>query len=405
MNRVVRLVVAAVVILALSAAPAAATQSQTTLTVSVVDGDDTAVGDATVTATWDGGERTATTASNGRAFVDVPEGADVTLEVDHENYTRNFPVVVEDATERDVTIRVSLKGEATVSVTDGEDEPLANATVQFRQNGRTVVEGDTDAEGRFESGTIERGTYTVRAVKPGYVRESITARVRAHSSHDLSLERGSVRLEVTAVDDHFDPPERLENAVVRVDDADGEVARVRASGGTASLSVPVNTRYTVTVTKEEYLESSRSLTVRESDRSLEVATQRVPSLTVEPLSDRVVVGETTRLRVVNAYGEPVANVTVRKNGEAVGETDAAGELLATVDTAGENEFRAVGDDLESDPVVVEGIVPSDEETATATATETATETATDGTDGDGAGFGALAALAALAAALVVARRR
>jgi PGF-CTERM protein len=386
---------------------AAATQSQVTLTVSVVDGNDVAVGDATVTATWDGGERTATTASNGRAFVDVPEGADVTLEVDHEDYTRNFPVIVEDATEQDVTMRVSLKGEGTVAVTDAEDEPLANATVEFRQNGRTVVSGETDADGRFESDTIEQGIYTMRAVKPGYFRETITERVRADSSHAISLERGSVRLEVTAVDDHFDPPERLEDAAVQVNDSDGEVARVRASGGTASLSLPVNTRYTVTVTKDGYVESSERLTVRESDRSVEIATQRTPTLTIERQNDQVVVDEATRLRVVNAYGEPQENITIRKNGEAVGETDANGELSVTIDAAGENEFRAVGDDLESDPVVVEGVVPADETTATDPATDPATDTdgGFDGqTDSDGPGFGAAVAILALVAVAVALRR-
>lgn len=400
MNRLVSLAVATAMVAWLLMTPAAAaTQSQVTLTVSVVDGNGAAIDDATVTASWGGGERTATTASNGRAFVDVPEGADVSLDVDHEDYTRNFPVVVEDATEQDVTIEVALKGQGTVVITDSEDQPLADATVELRKDGRPVARGQTDAEGRFESGTIEQGIYRIRAVKPGYYRETISERVRADSTHEISLERGSVRLEVTAVDDHFDPPERLDDAAISVDDADGEVARVRASGGTASLSVPVNTEYTLTVIKDNYTNSTEELRVRESDESVEIATQRVPTLTVERQNEQVVVGETTRLRVVNSYGEPLSNITVQRNGETVGETNGNGELTVTIESAGENEFRAVSDDLESDPVVVMGIDPDDEETESV---ESVDETPA-GTNGAGPGFGAVVALLALIVAAAIRR--
>ncbi|MFT4884151.1 MAG: PGF-CTERM protein [Natronomonas sp.] len=402
MNRVVSLVFVAAVVGSLLVTPAAAaTQSQVTLTVSVVDGNDAAIGGATVTASWDGGERTATTASNGRVFVDVPEGADVSLDVDHEDYTRNSPVVVEDATEQDVTVEVALKGQGTVVITDAEDQPLANATVEFRKDRRPVARGQTDANGRFESGTIEQGRYRIRAVKPGYYREAIFERVRADSTHEISLERGSVRLEVTAVDDHFDPPERLDDAVVHVENADGEVARVRASGGTASLSVPVNTEYTLTVTKDNYTESTEQLRVRESDESVEIATQRVPTLTVERQNEQVVVGESTRLRVVNSYGEPLSNITIQRNNETVGETDANGELTVTIESAGDNEFRAVSDDLESDPVVVTGVTPGDEETATASPTD---GTPDGETESDGPGFGAVIAILAIVAAAAAVRR-
>jgi PGF-CTERM protein len=401
MYRLMSLIIATAMVGCLLITPtAAATQSQpqVTLTVSVVDQSDAAVPDATVTASWDGGEQTATTASNGRAFVDVPEGADVSIDIDHEEYTRNFPVTVEDASEQDVTVRVSEKGRATVVVTDSEDQPLANTSVELRRDGRTVATGRTDADGRFETDTIEQGRYRIEAVKPGYYRESSSERVRTDGTHEISLERGTVRLDVTVVDDHFDPPQRLENAVVQLDDADGEVARVRASGGTASLSVPVNTDYRVTVTKENYTDASQQLTVRESGRSVEIATQRVPTLTVEPQNTQVVVGEVTTLQVVNAYGEPLPNITVQRNGQTVGETDANGQLSVTIESAGENEFRAIGDDLESDPVVVNGVVPADEQTATAPA-----ETTDDGTNGAGPGFGAVVAILALVAAASVRR--
>jgi PGF-CTERM protein len=377
---------------------AAQSESQVTLTVSVVDQDDTSIGDATITASWEGGERTATTASNGRAFVDVPEGETVELDAEHEEYVRNHPLVIDEATERDVTLRVSEKGNATVTVTDASDQALQDTRVEFRRDGRTAAEGWTDEDGTFSTDIIEQGEYSIAVVKPGYYRETSTEDVGVDTPVSFSLERGSVNFEVSVVDDHFEEPQELDDVRVSVN-AENFEASVRSSGGTASLSVPVNTRYNVTVSKEGYVSSSRSLRVTEGAREIEMATQRVPTLTVEPQNTRVVVGETTRVRVLNAYGEPVEGATLQRNNETVGETDANGELVVTIDSAGEQELVATNGSVESAPAVVEGVDPDATETpGAATATPTATE-------GSGPGFGAGLAVAALLALGVLFRRR
>ncbi|MFW5964033.1 MAG: carboxypeptidase-like regulatory domain-containing protein, partial [Natronomonas sp.] len=164
---------------------AAQSGSQVTLTVSVVDQANSSVRGATITASWEGGERTATTASNGRAFVDVPEGETIELDAEHEEYIRNHPLVIEEATERDVTLRVSEKGNATVTVTDANDETLRNTRVEFRRDGRTAAEGWTDEDGTFSTDTIEQGEYSVAVVKPGYYRETSTVDVDTPVSFSL----------------------------------------------------------------------------------------------------------------------------------------------------------------------------------------------------------------------------
>ena len=380
----------------------AGAQSQVTLTVSVEDGDGDPVAGATINATWDDGETTARTASNGRAFVDVPEGADVSLDIEHDEYVRNQPLVVEDASERDVTVEVARKGHSTVTVVDGDDRPLDGASVQFRRGTTTVTSGETDADGTYRSGVVEQGEYRLVVVKPEYFRESRNVEVGSDTDEAVELQRGSVRLEVDIVDDHFEEPRTLEDARVSIEATNTEFdANVRARGGTASLSVPVNTRYDVTVSKDDYLDATRTVSVTEADRSIQIATQRTPTLTVEPQNSRVVIDETTRLRVVNAYDEPVANATVTRDGETVGETDANGEVTVRIDVVGSNEFVATHDGVESEIATVEGIDPDADDESLA---ETPSPTPDDAT-GDGVGFGFAVAAVALAIAAFVVRRR
>lgn len=393
-------------------AGAAASGSQTTLTVSVVDQGDVAVGGATVTATWDDGESSATTASNGQAFVDVPENEDVELDIEHEDFVKNNPLEVDDASGQDVTIQVALKGDATVTVTSADGQRLENANVEFRQDGDEAISGTTASDGTFSTGTIEQGHYEVVAVKPGYYLESETKRIGIDSEQSFELERGTTRLEMTVLDTHFESPETLENARFHINDAKGEVASVRADGGTADFSVGVNTEYTVTATKDGYVEASEDITVRESDASVEVSTQRVPALTVEARNGRVVVGETTSVTVLNAYGEPVEDAEVNRDGQTVGETDAVGELTVTVEANGDNQFTAARDGVESEPIAVEGVDPNADD-----APDLSDDDGDDSgiinqevieeriADADGGGFGSVVAILALLSLGAVFRRR
>lgn len=400
MNRVTSLLFAVALVGSLVAAPVGAStaSSSVTLTVSVVDQGDVAIGGAEVEATWDGGGTTTTTASNGRALVDVPAGADVSVDVEHEDFVRNHPLEVEDASERDVTVRMSLKGHSTVTVTDADGDPVEGATVTLERDGRTAATGETGADGTYESGVVEQGRYDVSAVKPGYYRESTRQRVGVDSRTGFELERGDARLDISIVDDHFEEPRTLEEGRVRISDAEGEVATVRATGGTASIRVPVNNRYRVTVVKDGYREDGRHVNVIEGDRSVTVASQRVPSLTPESQNGRVIVGETTRINVVNAYGESVEGAEIRHRGETVGETDADGYATVTVEGVGEQEFHAVLGGVESDPIAIEGVDPDADEDA-----REANEIDPD-TQGDLPGFGVPAAVLALLSVALLGRR-
>jgi PGF-CTERM protein len=111
----------------------------------------------------------------------------------------------------------------------------------------------------------------------------------------------------------------------------------------------------------------------------------------------VIVGETTRIEVTNAYDEPVSGATVRVNDEAVGETDDRGELSIEIDSAGEATVVASDGQIDSEPITVTGIDPSttDEDGAPAeTPDGTSPETPEEQPE-DTPGFGIAVAIIAL----------
>ena len=329
------------------------------LTVSVVDQNGEPVGGATVEATWDDGETTGTTASNGKVFIDVPSGADVELDVDDERYVRNQPLTERNATEREIELGVFQRGEATVTVVDTDGTPLSGATVRLSQDGQTVSSGETDDDGIFRTGVIERGEYRVAAVKPGFFSNESTLTVGDETETETTLEAGRVTLDIDVVDDHFEEPRTLTDARVLIE-SDPFDANVSASDGSASLNVPVNTRYRIVATRAGYEGTARLSTVREQPRSITITAQRIPELTVAVSNRRVVIGETTRVGVTNAYDEPVSGVTVRLDGDRFGETDDRGELSVDIDTVGERSVTASDGQIDSDPVTVTGIDPEAE---------------------------------------------
>lgn len=375
----------------------AGTAGEVALTVSVVDSRGLAVQDAELTATWDGGSTTETTASNGKAFVDVPQGADVSIDVTHPDYVRNFPKTVEGASERDVTVQVAQKGRATIGVTGPDGAAVRDARVTVSQDGRTVASGRTGSGGTFETGVVERGSYRVHVVKPGYVSNATQLTVGESTETTLAIHQKSVLLGVTVVDDHFDAPRRVENVTIDV----GDVATVNARNGQGAVSVPVNDEYTITVRKEGYSTTEHRVSVGESATNVTVTINRAPSLTVEPANRQVVVGEAVRVTVTDEYGAPVAAATLAVDGEAAATTGADGVASVPIERAGTNEIRATKGDVTSAPVNVTGVSST---TATETAAETTATTSTTTTSsGIGPGFGAGAALVALGVA-VLARR-
>jgi hypothetical protein len=410
------LVTAAILFVAVTATGGAFAADPVTLTVSVTDRDGDAVAGATVEATWetDAGETgtaSGTTASNGNVLLDVPEGAGVELDVDDDAYVRNRPLRVENASETTVDLGVSRSGTATVTVVDGENRSQPDATVRVREGGRTIDRGETEADGRYETARLERGDYEVVVVKPGYLEASVPVTVGDGGEARVAVERGATTLDVRVFDDHFDPPVPIETGAVRASSSvfDG---RVSVTDGTASLTVPVNAVYTVAVVKNGYDATSERVRVEESAVSVNATAQRSAALVAEPANDRVLVGETTRVTVRNAYDEPVGGATVELDGEAVGETDDRGEFEVTIRTAGDRTLVARDGDTVSEPVTVVGV----DESATDRDDGSADDADGDASDGDSSsddgttddenpGFGVVAAAVALLALSVAGRTR
>ena len=382
---------------------AGAQEDLVTLTVSVETPGGTLLGGATVTASWDGGSRSRTTASNGKAFVDVPDGEDVELTIESGSYVRNFPVTVDGASAREVTLTVFPRASAEITVTDG-DGPVQDANVRLRKDRRDVVASTTDDGGVVESGTIESGDYTVVVSKSGYYVTEEEVDIRGDTELEVSIERGTVTLEVNVTDDHFDPPRPVGEATV---DIRGSGSVVTQPGGIGRISVPVNAWATLEVTKEGYETTGVSEFVAEEDKRVDVSIQRTPAISTDLLNRRVVIGESTSLSVTDEYGDPVAEATVRVDGEAVAETDEAGQAVIQVESAGNHTVVVRTGSLEAEPRTVVGVSEA-EAAGTATEAEVGEEpeptTASEETDADLPGFGVEVALLALALAVGLAAR-
>lgn len=394
MNRTTRLVLVGIVVLS-AGVPTVAGQSTelVTLEVTVVDSDGDSVGGTTVVATWDDGERTVTTASNGKSFVDVPEGADVELDVESDEYIRNDPLEIEDASAQSVELTVARQGTATVEVTASNGTPLGNAVVRLWQGGNLVVNTRANADGVLETKTIERGDYAVIAYKEGYYRNRTEITVEDDASASLSLESGSVTVSFSVVDDHFAEPKPVEDATISV----GELGTVPTlSNGENTLSAPVNSNHEVTITKDGYETVERTLRVKEEATYLNATMNRKDAITVEPANDRIVVGETLRVQINDEYGAPVEGATVTLDGETIGETDGEGVTTMVIDGAGEHTVGATSGDLEAS-ATVEGIDPDGSSSDATDKGETtdAPSAAETTTAGSGPGFTVGAALTAL----------
>ena len=393
--------IVALLVLASLALPAIA--ADTTMTVSVVDDSGSTVAGAELTAEWSDGSTTATTASNGKAFVDVPEGANVTLSVEHDDFVRNHPLEIVDVDGGDVELTVYEKAEATASIVDGSGA-VADAEVRFVKDDRLAASGTTDDAGEFSTGTVEAGEYTVRVEKAGYFVERTTLTLDGDTTSEITIERGSVVVDFNVTDDHFDPPQAVAAATVAVEGV-GSVKTL--DDGQNSMRLPVNTRFSVAVEKAGYENTSGSVAVAEAAREANFSMQRAPSLTLETVSDRVVAGERVRLEVSDEYGAPVAGATINLDGESLGETDDEGILVATIETGGDHELRATKGSLESSVVTVEA-VGGDTSTATPGATPSDTPNSTPETaepDGGMPGFEFAVALLGVALAVFVATRR
>jgi hypothetical protein len=379
----------------------------------VVPSSNERLGGVTLVASWEDGETRATTASNGKVFMDVPRGASVEITLDDPEYTRNQPYRIRVATEKEHTIEVARKAEVDVVVSDAEG-PIADANVVLRQDDTAVVTGRTDANGVFQSGTIEQGRYTVSVVKSGYYQTTREIIVAGSPERSVTIERGRVDYDVVVEDDHFDPAEPVADATVSIE----RVGDLTTDGrGAVATLLPVNSELRVQVSKDGYETTTRTVSVDESRGSLTLSISREPSLSLTAVNERVVAGEVVPIEVTNAYGEPAADVELLLDGDPVGRTDANGEATVRIDEPGDHDIQARRGGTTSETVTVRGIGEGSSETQQ-TETEAAVETTavrTTETAGDG-GFGfrsllttvvPLALLLALGVviALVIVRRR
>lgn len=398
----VRVVVLLTVLAAVApAAVGTASAQNVTLTLTTVDQQGNPVGNVDLRITWNesGGPKDVTTRSNGKVFVDVPKGADVTIEVTDDTYLRNFPRRASNVEGQQIQVPVSLPGTAEVTVVD-EDGLVGNAEVRLSGNGADITQS-TASNGTTTIGPVERGTYALDVGKSGYLTNTTQIAVTGDVNTTVRIREADRQLSFTVVDDHFSPPQTVPNASIEVE---GVGTFTTGSNGQRGVTVSVNREYRVTVSKADYESVTRTISVAESDKQVTATIQRADDLSVDATSDRVVIGESTSVTVTDEYGDPVEGATVSVGGSEVGQTGPDGTATVPIESRG-NQTIEVSQGGVSASVVVEGIQPAGPETPTPTETQTETQTpAAETTEGGGGpGFGVLGVIAALAAVLTLRR--
>ncbi|MEF8784814.1 MAG: carboxypeptidase-like regulatory domain-containing protein [Haloarculaceae archaeon] len=388
-----------------------------TVTLAVVDSNGDPVGNTDISVTWngdEGGPINETTAGNGKAFVDVPRGADLEVEIDDDEYVRNSPFVKFNAAEEEIRVPVSLSGQATLTV-QSDTGPVSDAKITLFQGGSSVETVRTNDSGAATTRRLERGKYGLRVEKAGFYTNDSEFELTGDTETQVALERGTVPVDFRVVDEHFDEARPVDNATVAIPQI-GYSSRTFDNGETAT-SVRVNREYTAEVSKDGYETVSQRFTVGEEPASVDITISRADTLNVRSANNRVVVGESTRITVTDEYGEPVPNAAVRVGGQSASRTNDDGEAEVTINATG-NVTVTVSDAGLSASVTVEGVETGSDLTPTATPTpESPTPspepaetdemtTEPEETAGDsGPGFGIAVTLAALAGVLALARRR
>ncbi|AGN01877.1 hypothetical protein L593_09660 [Salinarchaeum sp. Harcht-Bsk1] len=384
----------------------AAQDDVVTIELSVTTPQGEAIGNAEATIEWDGGSTNATTTSNGRAFADVPNGADLAITLAHEEYVKNVPHTVSGAASGQVvetTMYQPATGEIEVVDSDG---PVEDATVRFRKQGQSsfAARGDTGSSGVFASPEIEAGTYTVIVREPGYYDASQTVQLDGASNATVQIEQGEVTIDLLTQDPTPEGPGLVSADVDVTQDGDRVVSVTTNDDGHRSVVLDVNRDYDVTVSKEGYLELTTSLQTGESDAQATFNVTRVPSISLTAGNERVVVGENLRVEVTDEYDRPVEGATVFVGGEQAGQTDANGVARVEIPSEGDVEVSAEFEDRTTDPANVTGVEPSSSDDGGAS--DDGGNESDDGGTGNGSpGFGLVAGLlGALAAVAALARR-
>lgn len=350
-DRRLQLVVAVLILFAAVSPVAAQENNLTTITIEVVDDERDSVQGVTVTAEWGANSVSADTASNGMVLLDVPRDERIEITIEHPDYVRNFPYVIDNADQQRVELDVSERSSLSVGV-DTNSGPIANARVTLIMDDRTVANGNTSRDGTFSVETLEAGEYTLTVEKRTYYTINRTIEVDGETNINLNLNTGGVTTEFIIVDPHFSPPESVADATIGI----SGVGDVQTLGdGRAVARIPINTEVPVTVTKPEYTGINRTLIVNESGQTRTYELTRQPRLNLTTASDRIIAGESVSVEVTNAYEEPVKGVTITRNTESVGQTNENGELTVTIPNAESYELIARQESVESEPVFIRGV--------------------------------------------------
>jgi len=322
---------------------------------STPDGDP--VSGATVTAQWDNNETSSPSLVDGVARMEVPRDEDLTIQITHEEYIRNHPIEAEDYEGDRIETTLYSKAEATIEVVDSEGA-LQNATVRMwkRSANRLAADGMTGADGVFETPVIEAGSYNVEVTRPGYVSVRTELQVDNETTDTILLTSDSADVEVRTRDSVLN--ESI-GANVRVTSGDETILTTQTSTdrGTRTLSLPVNTEYTISFTKEGYESVNRSLDLEEDDRELTTNMTRIPELVVTPDNDNIVINETLRVTVTDEYERPIANATVSLGDETV-ETDENGEAVLNATADGQFNLTAEQGGQTAGPVRITVVDPN-----------------------------------------------
>lgn len=416
------------VCLLLLAATGSAVADDITVDVTVVDQEGDPVGGVELTITADGDSQTVTTTGSGAALFDVPAGADVNITVDHPEYVRNVPYTIENAAVEEGQSRlteeidVSLAGTLAIELQDS-GEPVEDVRVLVRDPVRsewvqaagddgtyTVSTGDeaspnfrTAADGTLTIERLEQHEYVVHTRKPGYLDTETSVSIDDDRIDEtISIETARVDVDFFVTDDHFEQPQPLEGATIEI--AQRGITLDTFGDGQQEQRLPVNTDYSISVTKDGYDGVTRTLQLGEEETMFNVSIQRTPTLTLTVLNEEVVVGQSNRVTVTNAYDEPVEDAYIQVNGEQVAQTNQNGEADIQHTEEGEAVVTASFDGLSSS-VTVEAFEPGADDAPEEIQEmdgDTDDTDDTDDADDNGIGFGVIAALIAGGAVLVLA---
>lgn len=419
---------------AIMVAGTATADDEIVVEVTVENQDGETVSGVDVTVDWEDDAETATTLPDGTQTFVVEEGANLTISVDHMDYVRNFPLERENVTldegqsRYSVTVPVWEAAYPTI-VVEEDGDPIEDLRVRFLdREENSFVRGSQQGPGEYEvqslpnsrtaslmtnaDGEVElnriasKENYRVDTFKAGYLVEEIDLDVDGFMTETIEVESARVDVDFFVEDDHFDPPQPVADAEISIPEQG--ITLTTFSDGGQDQRLPVNTDYTIEVSKNGYDGVTEELQLGESSTEFSVSIQRTPELNVDALNTQVIVGQTTRVTVTNAYDEPVAGATITVDGEEVGETDQTGSFDVTLESEGEQTVGASHGGL-SEEVTIEAFDPGADDIPEDIQDEVddvdEDDDDDDDADDDGAGFGALVAIGALIATLGLLHRR